>query len=354
MISTEVILNNIKEQLKSSTTKHYAILDTDIIGEPPQINEEDLHKNLAWYEPEDGIYIINLDILLHFKNYLNNIEILFRRIIDSGYIIISNRYDVPTITRFIEPITKIDNRDYLAMVVMFSSKGDVQQCIKYILNIDIPTNIDINLIFGDNTGSQEIYKIVETNKETILEKFKRIEIVNLGEPYTIGENEHYLEIDKHAHVARIYSQFLRDTVEYYDYIIKMEDDMEPPGHGLVQLYNHMKTFERKKRKVATVAGCYPQKFDPSTICVSLQPEIWGKVPKVKDILPRLFRVEMQGGGFALYKAKALKEVLPYRLVFKYPHGNYYMTGWDGYIGEEWSNLGWEQYCDGALMCKHHF
>jgi hypothetical protein len=65
-------------------------------------------------------------------------------------------------------------------------------------------------------------------------------------------------------------------------------------------------------------------------------------------------VEMQGGGFTLYRASALREVLPYRLTFKKPHGNAYMTGWDGTIGETWSNNGWEQWCDGSMYCIHHF
>jgi hypothetical protein len=95
-------------------------------------------------------------------------------------------------------------------------------------------------------------------------------------------------------------------------------------------------------------------MDPSTACIAMQPEIWGKIPKIKDMQPRLIRVEMQGGGFALYNCKAMQEVLPYRLTFKTPHNNYYMTGWDGSIGEYWSNNGWEQYVDGSLYCEHHF
>jgi hypothetical protein len=103
-----------------------------------------------------------------------------------------------------------------------------------------------------------------------------------------------------------------------------------------------------------VAGFYPQKLDPNTACISMQPNIWGKIPKLNEIPKKIFQVEMQGGGFALYNCRALQEVLPYKLTFKIPSGHYYMTGWDGTVGEEWSNNGWRQFCDGNLFCKHYF
>jgi hypothetical protein len=237
---------------------------------------------------------------------------------------------------------------------MFSDKDIIDSWSEFLKTCEIPDGMSVDVILGDNSGRSTVKELYNKVKNENDVKFKDYHLIDLGDPFKVQKDDYYLAEDKHAHVAVKYSELLREPSNYYDYILKIEDDMGPSSDGLARLYKHMKAFEKKRKKVACVAGYYKQKFNPELPCLSMQPEIWGKTPKLKDIQPRLIRVEMQGGGFSLYNCKALQEVLPYRLVFKNINNNFYMTGWDGYIGEEWYYNDWEQYCDGSLYCEHYF
>jgi hypothetical protein len=355
MITEKTILEKIAACFVSAKdlTTFLAVVDPDVWQTAQPELDLPTDKNLIWSEPLDGVYLINLSLMVMFKTKLNNVTELFQEIVDCNLKIDSKRFDLPKKQILFEPQFQSTSPS-IAIVTMFSPKGFINYWEQFLVDADLPENISIDIVLGDNSGTTIFKSWFELFYPRAKAKYREAYRIDLGAPHRLEDDTHYLETNKHAHVARSYSKFLYDIVNHYDYILKIEDDMEPPTDALVRLYGHMKNFERNRKKVAAVAGCYPQKFDPSTICVSMQPEIWGKIPKVKDVQPRLFRVEMQGGGFTLYNAKAIKEVLPYRLVFKKPHGNYYMTGWDGYIGEEWSNTGWEQHADGSIMCNHHF
>ena len=380
MIREDSLLMKIKDSLTTVSTKHLIIVDTDVCRRPNagkkyvkrkitqhrdiltrRVIRKDwlqpvgIANNMAWFEPERGVYIIDLSIIMHFRKYLDNtVKELLQEMVNVGFKVKSIRYG----RFFKQPVLKIktpttEKKHKMALVVMFSPKGMVAHWERFLLRSEIPQNVEIDVIMGDNSGSRMMEESYLKYKLNLKQKYNNFYYCDLGPPHTGKEGDHYLEISKHAHVAATYSKLLTPLVDKYDYILKLEDDVEPPDDGISRLYKHMIVFESMK-KIAAVGGYYPQKINPDTICVSLQPEIWGKVPRISEMQPRLFRVEMQGGGFTLYKASALKEVLPYKLTFKKPRGNAYMTGWDGTMGETLSEAGWEQYCDGTLYCLHHF
>ena len=310
-------------------------------------------KDLVWSEPVDGVYLINLPLMSMFKPKLTSIEELFKEIVDSGFKIESKRFSVPAKSKLVD-IKKTTDKPSIAIVCMFSPKGFVTYWEQYLIDTHLPEDVCVDVVVGDNTSKEEFKEWFDGFKERMSEKYNAVYRVDLGAPHRAEEDMYYIETNRHAHIARTYSKFLSQLVDSYDYILTVEDDMEPTQDGLVLLYEHIKNLEDNNIKAAAVAGYYPQKIDPNTACISLQPKVWGKIPKIKNVKPQLFKVEMQGGGFTLYDTRAIKKVLPYRLVFKTLNGNFYMTGWDGYIGEEWSKLGWKQYCDGSICCNHHF
>jgi len=380
MILEDSLLMKIKDSLTQIPTKHLIIVDTDVCRRPDagkryvkrkitqhrdiltrKVIRKDwlepiIKSNVAWLEPERGIYIIDLSILIHFrKNLEGNVRELLQEITNVGFTVKSIRFG-KFVKREVLKIKKkqTENKHKIAIVAMFSPKGLVAHWERFLLRSELPPNTEVDIIMGDNSGTRMMESGYEKYKSALKHKYNNFYYCDLGKPHVGKEGDHYLEINKHAHVAATYSKLLMPLLNKYDYILKIEDDVEPPDNGISRLYYHMRNFEKNNKKIASVGGYYPQKINPDTICVSLQPEIWGKVPRISELQARLFRVEMQGGGFTLYKAEALKEVLPYRLTFKKPRGNAYMTGWDGTMGETWSNNGWEQYCDGSMYCLHHF
>ena len=381
MIKQDALLMAIKKAMFTVPTKHLILVDKKTFkGDINSVNtlftkhrvsqyrhpftkkimryewdEPSVSNKVAWFEPVNGIYIIDMSIIIHFQNYLDdNIIFLLQNIVNTGFYVKSIRFGKikKQNTLNIKKINK-NNKVKIAIFAMFSSKGLVEYWERFLLRTKLPENVVVDVIVGDNTGQRYLQNPYKKYKAHLKNKYNNFYYTELDKIHIINPEDHYLEIKKHAHVAVIYSKVLIDIVDHYDYILKIEDDIEPPDDGLVRLYEHMKHLIGNGKKIAAIGGYYPQKIDPDTICVSLQPEIWGKVPKVAEMQPRLFRVEMQGGGFTFYNTAALKEVLPYTLTFKTPHGNAYMTGWDGTIGEKWSENGWEQYCDGSMYCIHH-
>jgi hypothetical protein len=334
-------------------TKFYAVVDPTIWkNEKPEFDLPK-DKDLIWSEPLNGVYLINLPLMSMFKTKLNGIDELFREIVDCGFKIDSKRFSVPNKSKLVD-IVKVIDKPSLAIVCMFSPKGFVTYWEQFLIDTLLPEDVAVDVVVGDNTNKEEFKTWFNGFKERMSEKYRSIHRIDLGIPHKAEDDMHCVEINRHGHIARTYSKLLSQIVDSYDYVLTIEDDMEPTQDGLVLLYDHIKTLEDNSVKAAAVAGYYPQKMDPTTACISLQSKVWGKIPKIKNVKPKLFKVEMQGGGFTLYDTRAIKKVLPYRLVFKTLSGNFYMTGWDGYIGEEWSKLGWKQYCDGSLLCRHHF
>lgn len=358
MISDEEILIEIRKNVEECSTSHFVIVDSSVCKECiDEITDETLNaKNLAWIEPEEGVYVINVHYLSHFKKYFDNLFGLLQKLVNCGYLVSSKRFGkiLPQDKFDFDPKSEDDSIIRIGIITMFSNKAYVECWKKFLRETYLPEDVIVDIILGDNCDDNKIRDLLYDVMDQCGRKYNDYHIIDLGKSYKSKPNEHYLEIDKHKHVAVNYSELLREPAAYYDYLLKIEDDMEPPNDGIRRLYNLMKNFKKQKRKVACVAGYYRQKLDPETTCISMQPEIWGKIPKVNEMQPRLIRVEMQGGGFALYNCQALREVLPYKLTFKLPNNNYYMTGWDGTIGEEWSDGGWEQYVDGTLFCEHHF
>lgn len=353
MIDEQKLFNALMNAVDDVHTEHVKVVDSFIFGdtEAPEI---DLPKDrrIMWLEPYSGVYLVNLNAVRHFRKSVCSIRELFQSAVDSGYVVESSRWPVPTSSDLFEfqGNSSLD----VAIVTMFSPKATIDIWYRCLEEIKIPNGVNVDVILGDNSGLDIVRNVADRIRENLSLKFRKVYVIDLGAPYLIKEGDHYLEMFKHAHVAVNYSKLLRQPASFYRYLLKLEDDMEPPEDGFLKLYFSMVEFERKKKKVACVAGYYPQKMDPTIPCLSMQPEIWGKIPTILEMQPRMIRVEMQGGGFALYRCDALREILPYTLTFKRPNGNFYMTGWDGSMGEEWNNLGWEQYCDGTLYCIHHF
>lgn len=380
MILEDGLLIRIKDSLNKIKTKHIVIVDTDVcrrsnaakrhvqrkiqqhrdiltrkVIRKDWIEPINMAPNVAWFEPERGVYIIDLSIITHFRKFLDgNVRELLQEMVNVGYKVKSIRFGKFYKKDVLKIPTSKTLKPKMAIVAMFSPKGLIAHWERFLLRADLPANLEVDVIMGDNSGSQMMKPYYEKYRKSLKQKYNKFYYCDLGNPHMGNEGDHYLEINKHAHVAVCYSKLLLPLTDKYDYILKIEDDVEPPDDGISRLYRHMLNFEKSNKKIAAVGGYYPQKINPDTICVSLQPEIWGKVPRISELQARLFRVEMQGGGFTLYRASALREVLPYRLTFKKPHGNAYMTGWDGTIGETWSNNGWEQWCDGSMYCIHHF
>ena len=355
MITTQNLLKEIKKALDDCQTFHCVIVDSEVYNK--EITDSTIAcpglRNLAWLEPEEGIYIINLEIMLHFKNKMTSITRLFKELINTGHLVVSKRYKVPQYLPKFQFDKKIKKQTYIALVTLFSPNAQIDLWVSFIKNMYIPKNTKLGIYIGNNTGCKNLQETIKNKLKKFTHKYDTLEILDLGKPYKSKINANYFEVNKHAHVAMCYSNILKELVDYYDYILKLEDDMNPPKEGLKNLFSKMKILEKSK-KVASVAGVYRQKADPEFACISMQPVVWGKTPKIENIPFKTFEVKMQGGGFALYNSLALKECLPYRLTFKLPGGNYYMTGWDGTLGEDLSTNGWTQYCDGSLYCEHIF
>ena len=332
-------------------TKHITLVDSrffSLVNVPEVAIPED--KNLLWSEPFAGLYLVDANIARYFKDTCNSIECLFREAVATGYRVSSNTFKVPVKTRHTESLKSIFPR--IAVVTLFSSKAKIKVWKNTVASIELPYSTVVDLVLGDNSGEAITDNIAVDVRKT--GKYARVHSISLGNPYVSLPGEDYLKPEKHAHVAVIYSKVLTGIIDSYDYVLKIEDDMEPPADGLVRLYKTIKKLEGAGEQVACVAGFYRQKISPEIPCFSLNKKIWGGAPNIADVAKKLFRVEMQGGGFALYNTKAIREVLPYRLTYKTINNSYYMTGWDGTIGEVWSNTGWTQYCDGSLYCEHHF
>ena len=332
-------------------TKHITLVDSRFysLAEVPEISIPS-DKNLLWSEPFDGLYLVDVNIARYFKDTCSSIEELFKEAVLTGYRVESKTFKVPSKVKYIEEIKSIFPR--IAILTLFSSKAKTRIYEKVVSSLDLPYGVVVDLVLGDNSGIGISKSVAEALRNNA--KYARINIIPLGAPYNSAPDEEYLKPEKHAHVAVLYSKALSGIVDCYDYILKIEDDMEPPADGFTRLYKQMKQCQESGEQVACVAGYYRQKICPAIPCFSLNKEIWGGAPRIENVPDNLFKVEMQGGGFALYNTKALKEVLPYRLTYKTINNNYYMTGWDGTIGEAWSNTEWSQYCDGSLYCEHHF
>lgn len=354
MLTEQTILAYISDKIDNfiaegykKAQKHYFSFNKNGSLTLPDVN---INPLLVFHEVEDGIFTVNLFILIHFTAYLTSLSILFEKLILCGYQVNTKSFK-HFIFDYTSSIPNIAPKSNIAIVTMFSPVADLKIWETAINKIKFSHTVP-DIIIGDNTS----YKL--TTELSMFEVPGRLQnhtqLINLDYGYDVLATDDYLNIKKHAHIAQKYSELLYYVHKKYDYIIMLEDDVIPPEGGALSLYNTLSTFELSGMNIACVAGCYPQKADPTTICVSMQPEIWGKIPKIDKLQPRLFRVEMQGGGFALYKCSALAAILPLTLTIKYPHKNYYMTGWDGTMGEKWSETGWLQYCDGSVFCKHIF
>ena len=339
--------NNIDKVL----TKHITLVDSRFYKteDIPELSiPED--NNLLWSEPLDGLYLVDVNIARYFKDSCNSIEELFAEAVSTGYKVSSKTFKVPAKVKYGKFAKGLFPR--IAIVTLFSSKAKTEIWRKTVDSLELPYRTVVDLVLGDNTGTEIVEDIVDDFRTGT--KYSEVYSIPLGEPYKSLPDDDYLKPEKHAHVAVIYSKVLSRIVDSYDYILKIEDDIEPPADGFVRLYEQMKHREGFGEKVACVAGYYRQKISPAIPCFSLNKEIWGGAPRIDNVPKELFKVEMQGGGFALYNAKAIKEVLPYRLTYKTIKNSYYMTGWDGTIGEAWANSDWSQYCDGTLYCEHYF
>jgi len=354
MLTELTILSRISEKIndfiKCSYTNHQDKYFSFNENGPLVLADAVAEPLLVFNEPEENFFTVNIFILMHFTAYLTSLSILFEKLILSGYHINTKTYNhlVINCTLLRKSIVPKSN---IAIVTMFSPAANLKVWETAVSKINFTHTIP-DIIIGDNTG----YKL--TTELLMFEtsgRFKNhTQTINLDHGYDVLITDDYLNIKKHAHIAQKYSELLCFVHHKYDYIVMLEDDVIPPEGGALSLYNTLTAFEMNGAKVACVAGCYPQKSDPTTICVSMQPEIWGKIPTIDKLQPRLFRVEMQGGGFAIYNCTALASVLPLTLTIKYPHKNYYMTGWDGTMGEKWSETNWLQYCDGSVFCEHIF
>lgn len=333
------------------STEHITLVDSRFFT-PEEVPEIAIPKdrNLLWSEPLEGLYLVDVNIARYFRDTCNSVEELFREAVQAGYVVRSKAFRVPLRLRYIPPVKSISPR--IAVLTLFSSKAKTKIWQSSIDSMELPYNTTVDLVLGDNSGTAITDSIAIAAGK--LGKYSRVHTIPLGNPYVGVPGEEYLKPEKHAHVAILYSKALTEIVDSYEYILKIEDDVEPPIAGFVRLFEQMKRLENADERVACVAGYYRQKISPDIPCFSLDKEIWGGAPRIDRVPDKLFKVEMQGGGFSLYNAKALKEVLPYRLTYKTVKNSYYMTGWDGTIGEVWSYTGWSQYCDGTLYCEHHF
>lgn len=349
----ERLLQALQNYVDVVDTKHIKVIAADTFGGnySDEIELPDDRRKL-WMEPCVGVYIVNVDGIRHFSKRMSTINELFELAVNAGYDIESLSFKVPQREELFEFQPKASCN--IAIATMFSPNANKDCWLKFIQDVELPEGVAVDILMGDNTGGERIKNLYAQVSHELAAKYSKVHIADLGAPYDIQPGDHYLEQGKHCHIALNYSRLLRQPVEHYDYILKIEDDVSPPADGLSRLYRHMQRLEDLVGKIACVAGAYRQKITPDVICASLQRGIWGKAPKVDDLPKELFRVEMQGGGFSLYSCKALREVLPYHLTFKRPNGAYYMTGWDGSIGEAWANTGWSQYCDGSVYCEHHF
>jgi len=353
MICEEKLLSTLSYAIDNVSTEYVKIVDSSLWGSgEPGESELPSDPRIMWLEAETGVHIININSIRHFNKQLSSLEELFKDAVDAGYTVKSKTYNTPECSKAFE-FTSLA-KTHIALVTMFSPKAFKSSWSTFVEAMDVPEGVTVDIILGDNSGNEQVRGLHDTLNRKLAQKYQKIHIVDLGAPYFVKPEDHYLEMYKHAHIAVKYSKLLREPVKYYDYILKVEDDIEPPKDGLLSLYKSMKDLERRRGKVACVAGYYRQKIDPAIPCLSLRAELWGDTPRIEDLPAELFRVEMQGGGFSLYSTTALAEALPYKLTFKRPNGAYYMTGWDGTAGEVWCKLGWEQYCDGRLYCKHHF
>lgn len=345
------IISALWDNIDKVLTKHITIADSKFYR-PEEVPELDIPEdnNLLWSEPLDGLYLVDVNIARYFRDSCSSVEELFREAVSAGYKVSSKTFKVPAKVKYTEFAKSIFPR--IAIVTLFSSKAKTEIWRKTADSLELPYRVVVDLVLGDNTGTDSTLDIVEDFRAGY--KYSEVYAIPLGEPYKSQPDDDYLKPEKHAHVAVLYSKVLTRIVDCYDYILKIEDDVEPPVDGFTRLYKQMKRQEESGEQVACIAGYYRQKICPDVPCFSLNKEIWGGAPRIESVSDKLFKVEMQGGGFALYNTKALKEVLPYRLTYKTIKNSYYMTGWDGTIGEIWSNAGWSQYCDGTLYCQHHF
>jgi hypothetical protein len=255
MISEEKLLGALTAAIDDVYTKHVKIVDSSLWeGKDVPDIELPTDDRVLWIEPQEGLHIININAVRHFYKQMSSIKNLFDNAVAAGYLIDTKTYDVPLYSKVFDFKNKAET--HVALVTMFSPKASKDCWFSFVENMEIPEGVVVDIILGDNSGNEQVKNLQASLNEKVLGKYQNIYLADLGEPYTIQPEDHYLEMYKHAHVAVNYSKLLKEPAEHYDYILKIEDDMEPPKEGFMKLYKTMKDLEKKRHKVEQYVVCF--------------------------------------------------------------------------------------------------
>ena len=350
MLFEEDLLETVFNSVDDTSAQYLAVVDESRLSFHKAAKYKtriDKTKNLVWQEPTDGLYVVDSNVLMNFKYDFDNVGDLFQALVDCGYTLKSREFNVPEPRNLLLSV----ETSQIAILILFGPSTDLKYTSKFLASLETPDGKPVDVVLADNSPGNKVKKLAKKLLDS--QKFKNIRYTYIPEICGDYPEENELHRGKHIHVAKIYSRVLRELVADYDYILTLEDDVSPPRDGLIRLLEHMKKLKKRNKPVFCVAGHYEQRGAPELICASRAKKVWGNTPKLDKLPKKLFRVEMQGGGFALYDAKLISQALPYNVTYKSINGCFYMTGWDGTLGETMDELGYIQYCDGNLYCKHH-
>ena len=165
IISEEEILKKISVCFNrpKDLTVFFAVVDPEVWKEKTPKFKLPKDKDLVWSEPVAGVYLINLPLMSMFKPKLTSVDELFKEIIDCGFKIESKRFSVPAKSKLVD-IKKTTDKPSIAVVSMFSPKGFVTYWEQYLIDTQLPEDVSVDVVVGDNTNKEEFKAVMEKLK----------------------------------------------------------------------------------------------------------------------------------------------------------------------------------------------
>jgi hypothetical protein len=150
--------------------------------------------------------------------------------------------------------------------------------------------------------------------------------------------------DRDRHIADLYAEILPTVTT--DYLLIVEDDMEPPHNVLPALH----AVFAPGAKVGACVAKYRSPTNPEACCAASATADWTQSPRMALLPACPVPVGFAGGGCTLYAGQALRAALP---VYRRAFGDVASLGWDAILSEHMRAAGYRAIVHGAVRAKHH-
>lgn len=237
-----------------------------------------------------------------------------------------------------------NNRTYAIVTLLAGRDNCFNSWKKWLLNSELPERTSLYVL---NNCNKKRFKnklnlaVLDLNKSG---RFENIHICNdFSEPYT---SEDYWQA---VHVAKLYNRILPKITE--DFVVFLEDDVEPPLTGLTSLIEKYDIYGQ----VGAIAGIYASRTGGNRIVGAFGKQhggldYWHDIVTREDIKDKeTLEVDFVAGGFTLYNNGLVQKSLP--LIFDY-YQDKWASGWDSDISRKIRGMNKKLILNCKVLCKH--